>query len=260
MSFAYTGGMHMMGVPPSGGGGGDAGNIDPSDATFELVDLTDGWTKVDPDSIISGVTIDASGVHTFTYNAVNPVSSTYRLTNSVPEWPRWYRRLNIKSTDMTGDDVLIYSSYISDTTHNSTFGIECVHGLAEAPTNVTNQSNVKLAGNLLRMNNSGQKYSGAFTSNNLQVWNSQANQTRFYGHTITRKGLCIGVAGFGIKNTGVISGSGFRNYPASNTYGSAAAIYEVFALAFQSTSNPAANGDTVKMKLRRRALRYNQDS
>ena len=79
----------MMGVPPSGGGGGGGSNdIDTSDVTYETIDLTSGWTLVDPDDIIDTVTIN-SGVMTFTFNAVADVLPSHTPTNSDPQWPRW---------------------------------------------------------------------------------------------------------------------------------------------------------------------------
>ena len=99
-------------------------------------------------------------------------------------------------------------------------------------------------------------YSGAFTSTNLQIWNSQANQNVFYGHIQTRPGLALGVSGWGRKNTGVIASQGFRAHPASQTYTAAQPIYEVFVLGFRNTTTPAGAGDTVQLKLEARSIRY----
>lgn len=240
---------------PSGGGGG-GGGADLSNLSYETIDLTDGsWTLVDPLNVIQGTSI-ASGVHTFTYNAVNPIPSSTVLPNATAQQPRYYRRLNIAGTDMDTDGAFMYSTRMSGVVHSGVFDNAVYHGLAEDPlATQTVQADVNGLGTHVRITSTN-SYSGAFTSTNLQIWNSQANQTVFYGHIQTRPGLALGVSGWGRKNTGVIASQGFRNHPASQTYTAAQPIYEVFVLAFRNTTTPAGAGDTVQLKLEARSIRY----
>ena len=243
------------GGPSDGGGGG--GGADLSNLAYELIDLTDGsWTKVDPQNVIQSVSIN-SGVTTFTYNTINPIPTSTVLPNSVAEQPRWYRRLNIGGTDIDTDAAYVYSTKLSSITPNATFDNALYHGIAEDPTATqTVQADVNGLGMHVRVT-SGNSYSGAFTSTNLQIWNSQANQVDFYGHTQARPGLALGVSGWGRKNTGVIASQGFRAHPATQTYTAAQPIYEVFVLGFRNTTNPSTAGDTVAMKIEARAIVYN---
>ena len=240
---------------PSGGGGG-GGGADLSNLSYETIDLTDGsWTLVDPLNVIQGTSI-ASGVHTFTYNAVNPIPSSTVLPNATAQQPRYYRRLNIAGTDMDTDGAFMYSTRMSGVVHSGVFDNAVYHGLAEDPlATQTVQADVNGLGTHVRITSTN-SYSGAFTSTNLQIWNSQANQTVFYGHIQTRPGLALGVSGWGRKNTGVIASQGFRNHPASQTYTAAQPIYEVFVLGFRNTTTPAGAGDTVQLKLEARSIRY----
>jgi hypothetical protein len=244
------------GGPSDGGGGG--GGADLSNLAFELIDLTDGsWTKFDPLNVIQSVSIN-SGVHTFTYNTFDPAGTGNGgsvLPNNDAKQPRWYRQLNIGGTDIDTDAPYIYSTKISSVTANSTFDNSLYHGIAEDPTNTT-QVDVNGLGMHIRVT-SGESYSGAFTSTNLQIWNSQANQVDFYGYTQARPGLALGVSGWGRKNTGVIASQGFRGHPAIQTYTAAQPIYEVFVLGFRNTTNAATSGDTVAMKIEARAIVYN---
>jgi len=246
------------GGPSDGGGGG--GGADLSNLAYELIDLTDGsWIKVDPLNVIQSVSIN-SGVTTFTYNTFDPAGTGNGgsvLPNSVAKQPRWYRRLNIGGTDIDTDAAYMYSTKMSSITPNATFDNALYHGIAEDPTATqTVQADVNGLGMHVRIT-SGNSYSGAFTSTNLQTWNAQANQVDFYGHTQARPGLPLGVSGWGRKNTGVIASQGFRAHPATQTYTAAQPIYEVFVLGFRNTTNPSTAGDTVAMKIEARAIVYN---
>jgi hypothetical protein len=238
----------------SGGGGGGA---DLSNLSYEVVDLTDpSWTLVDPQNVIQSTSINGAGVLTFTYNTVNPIPSTTVLPNSTAQQPRYYRRLNIGGTDMTTDGAFLYATKMSGIVPSGVFDNAVYHGLAEDPlATQTVQADVNGLGTHVRITTAN-SYSGAFTSTNLQIWNSQSNQVDMYGYIQTRPGLALGVSGWGRKDTGVINSQGFRGHPASQLYTLGQPIYEVFVLGFRNTTVPSVAGNTVSLKLEARSIQY----
>jgi len=263
MSFAYTGGMHMMGVPPaSGGGGGGSEDIDSSDVTYETINLTTGWTLLDPDSMINTVTVN-SGVHTFTFNAVADVLPEHTPTNATPKWPRWYRRLSPNGSDCSTNQHLALFSRMSDLTRNftgsDTFGIYMLHGLHEDPTEITSRSDMKASEFFVQWNSgaSANPQFGGICNAQRTAFATGANQNRWFGHVITRPNLHIGVTGWGMKTDDTFVGNGFRQYPSSNPFSTpAVAIYEVVGLAFSNaTSDTIAAGDSITMKIMSRGMK-----
>lgn len=249
--------------PTSGGGGGGGSNdVDTSDVTYETVDLTTGWTLVDPDSIINNVAVN-SGVHTFTFNAVADVLPEHTPTNSTPKWPRWYRRLSPNGTDCNTDNHVVLFSRMSDLTRNftgsDTFGIYMLHGLHEDPTEIAVRADMKASEFFVQWNSgvSANPQFGGICNAQRTAFATGANQNRWLGHVITRPDLHIGVTGWGLKTDDTLVGNGFRQYPSSNPFTSpAVAIYEVVGLAFATaSSDTVAAGDSITMKIMSRSMK-----
>lgn len=249
--------------PTSGGGGGGSNDIDTSNVTYETVDLTTGWTLVDPSNIIDTVTVN-SGVHTFTFNAVADVLPSHTPTNSDPQWPRWYRRLSPNGTDCNTDDHVTLFSRMSDLTRNftasDTFGIYMLHGLHEDPTaTVADRSAMKASEFFVQWNSgaSANPQFGGICNAQRSAFGTSADQNRWFGHVITRPDLHIGVTGWAMKTTDVLVGNGFRQYPTANPFSSpAVAIYEVVGLAFATaSSDTVAAGDSITMKIMSRSMK-----
>lgn len=253
-----------MGAPVSSGGGGGGGSedIDSSDVTYETIDLTTGWTLLDPDSIIDTVTVN-SGVHTFTFNALADVLGEHTPTASPVKWPRWYRRLSPNGTDCNTDDHVVLLSRMSDLTRNftgsDTFGIYMLHGLHEDPTEINLRADMKASEFFVQWNSgvSAQPQAGGICNGQRTAFATSPNMNRWFGHVITRPNLHIGVTGYGMKDTDVLVGNGFRQYPTSNPFTTpAVAIYEVVGLAFSSAaSDSIAAGDSITMKIMSRGMK-----
>jgi len=87
----------------SGGGGGGGGTSGPTNAiTPEVVDLTSGWTLLDPDGLIdttygtNGAAFDSgTGITTVKFVGTSPGDAKYMpaTTSGGHFWPRWYRSI-----------------------------------------------------------------------------------------------------------------------------------------------------------------------
>jgi hypothetical protein len=87
----------------SGGGGGGGGTSGPTNViTPEVVDLTSGWTLLDPDGLIdttygtNGAAFDSgTGITTVKFVGTSPGDSKYMpaTTSGGHFWPRWYRSI-----------------------------------------------------------------------------------------------------------------------------------------------------------------------
>ena len=86
----------------SQGGGGSTG-ADLSALGFEAVDLTDGWTLYDPNSLVNSVS-HSGGINTVTMNALGAGSNDYSFTiGGNLKMPRWYK--NLSALDANGGEV-----------------------------------------------------------------------------------------------------------------------------------------------------------
>ena len=87
----------------SGGGGGVNLDAVPLGAA---IDLTDGWTLVDPQGVVdttygtNGVTF-SGGFNTVQFNAFGPGSNFNWGSTAAHEAPRWHKPLLINSVQMT---------------------------------------------------------------------------------------------------------------------------------------------------------------
>ena len=93
----------VAGFPSAGGGTSLAG------LPFESIDLTDGWTLYDPDSLIdtsygtSGVT-HSSGTNTIKMAALGSGSNDYVwTTGATSRAPRWYKLLAVSGAQVTAE-------------------------------------------------------------------------------------------------------------------------------------------------------------
>lgn len=251
----------------SGSGGGDSSNdINSGDVQYETIDLTDTneWTLVDPDSIIQSVTINASGVHTFTFNQVSDVLPEHIATNSDPQWPRWKRRFSPGGVDCSTDDHVILFTRMSDLTRNFTgsdsWGIYMMHGTYEdAESDVANNAAMHQNTFFVQWNSgvSASPQSGGITNGQRSAFATGADQNRWFGHVLTRPDLHIGVTGWALKSTDVLLGNNFRQYPSSNPFTTPAVdLFEVVGFAFtNATGDTVAAGDSFTMKIMGRTLK-----
>jgi len=125
-------------------------DIDPAAVSLQLVDLTDGsWTLEDPSGfidLVTGISIDANGLHTIPFNAITPGSNDYRNYNGANfTGPRWYRPLTISGVRATSDDAFIVHTYVEHGTVATGFDSIVTHGVCSGPTD-TVISNIQMIG------------------------------------------------------------------------------------------------------------------
>jgi len=133
--------VNVFDFPAGGANGGfvpgessESVSNDLSDLDLTLIDLTDGWTLEDPDSLINSVTY-SDGFNTVTWNALAVGSSNYNWgSGSVIRAPRWYKLLQINSVQITNIDMLLMTTRIQNDPGVNDFNQKVVCGAALSPT------------------------------------------------------------------------------------------------------------------------------
>jgi hypothetical protein len=126
------------GETASGGGGVSLDAVPFGDA----IDLTDGWTLEDPDSVVdttygtNGVTF-SGGFNTVQFNAFGANSIYNWGSTSDHHAPRWHKPLLINSVRMTSDDLIDWVSWLSLDRSIIDAQFEVVSGPCAAPTSTT---------------------------------------------------------------------------------------------------------------------------
>lgn len=113
-------------------GGGDGVSLSP--LAYNVIDLTSGFTEVEPDGMAySGVT-HAGGVNTLTFSALSVGDLKYAFTGSASEWPRHHAALNDSDgTRLTTDDSFILVVKLSSFTHPSAADLRVAVGCCLDP-------------------------------------------------------------------------------------------------------------------------------
>jgi hypothetical protein len=162
------------GSQPGGGGGADLSALG-----FTAIDLTDGFTLTDPDSLVSSTT-NASGTNKVTFNALSPGSTDYAWgAGSNQRAPRWVK--NLTATDATGGEVQIKSgdTFILQTvvefaTPDNRYAAEVVVASSVDGTSTAAAANDAMGG-LIRYNATGNISYGIFTFNGYAANASASN-------------------------------------------------------------------------------------
>lgn len=125
--------MNNMAGAVGGGGGG----VSLSGVPLQAVDLATGWTQLDPDSIVSSLSV-ASGVHTATMAALAGSSDYSLLSGANYDAFRAYRNLeDADGTRITTEDDCIVYLRMTYETPGTAFEQQLIFGICEAPTTQT---------------------------------------------------------------------------------------------------------------------------
>lgn len=163
----------------SGGASTGGGGADLSALGFTQIDLTDGFTLTDPDSLVSATT-NASGTNKVTFNALGSGSTDYAWgAGTNQRAPRWTK--NLTATDATGGEVQIQSgdTFILQTvlefaTPDNRYAAEIVVASSVDGTATAAASNDAMGG-IIRYNTTGNISYGIFTFNGYNALASASN-------------------------------------------------------------------------------------
>ena len=123
----------LFAFPAAGGAG-----VSITPLAFNTIDLTTGYTKLEPDGMgYSDVSI-AGGVNTITFNALGTGDLKYAFSGSGSEWPRHYADLNdADGTRLTTDDSFLMVVKLSNFTYPSAADFRMAVGCCVDPTSTT---------------------------------------------------------------------------------------------------------------------------
>ena len=123
----------LFAFPAAGGAG-----VSITPLAFNTIDLTTGYTKLEPDGMgYSDVSI-AGGVNTITFNALGTGDLKYAFSGSGSEWPRHYAELNdADGTRLTTDDSFLMVVKLSNFTYPSAADFRMAVGCCVDPTSTT---------------------------------------------------------------------------------------------------------------------------
>jgi hypothetical protein len=221
------------------------------DLTFTVVDLTDGWTLNDPDSLINANTF-AGGYNTITWNALGSGSQNYNPgSGSTIRAPRWYKLLKIAATQLTSDDLVLYRARLQNDETVDDFEQSICLGVCTDPTSVATNTIEGLGGNYNANTSANPKY-GVWATNGVT---SGASASAVYGEaTIASGGRHQGGGVYQVLDTdGLRVQSGSRN--GNEAWSTGVNLYEV---AFFGTNGAVTigAGEQSKIKLSRRVLTF----
>ena len=116
--------------------GGDGVSLSP--LAYNTIDLTTGYTKLEPDGLgYSGETI-AGGVNTITFNELATGDAKYTFGGADAQWPRHYADLNdADGTRLTTDDTFLMVVKLSNFTYPSAADFRVAVGCCVDPTATT---------------------------------------------------------------------------------------------------------------------------
>lgn len=146
--------------------------------TWNDIDLTDGtWQLDDPDNLVQSVSF-SNGFNTVVWNVCNPnsdqvVGREYNWgTISAKRAPRWHRNLLLNSVNITGEDYIVFNTYMRNDESVNDFNQSAVVGCsAEPDSTVTN--NLALSGGYFTKLTNGATAYGSFGKNGSATSSSQ---------------------------------------------------------------------------------------
>lgn len=136
-----------------------ASGADLSALGFVSVDLTDGWTLTDPDSLVQSVS-HSSGVNTVVMNTLASGSNNHAWGNSSTQrGPRWVKALNVQDASgsdvrITTGDYFVFQTVMEYVAPSNRFAASSVMCATPDGTALTNTDN-KLIGGIIRYQLSG---------------------------------------------------------------------------------------------------------
>lgn len=241
-----------------GGGAAPAGGADLSALGFVAVDLTDGWTLYDPDSLVASVTHSA-GVNTVTMNALGSGSNDYAWAYSATiRAPRWYKALTAPNASdveqqIVSGDTFTLSTVMQFQEPADRFATQAVIGSAFNPTS-TASADIDLIGGMLQYPTSGNPLAGAFWQQTPSLAGANANLDRSFVVHNAAAGR-MGVAGYvNVDSSGAFLASGQRAGNAS--YNDTTTNLSIVVGLGTASAATIAAGEDAKLKVFYRAVRY----
>ena len=153
---------------PSEAVGGSSG-ADLSALGFEQIDLTDGFTLTDPDSLVSATT-HSSGINKVVFNALASGSTDYAWgSGSNQRAPRWVKDLNAEDAaggevQALSGDAFILQTVVEFAAPDNRYAAEIVVASSVDGTGTAATTNDAMGG-LIRYNSTGNIQYGIFTFN-----------------------------------------------------------------------------------------------
>ena len=232
-TVAFT--ERMVGTPP-------APTYD--DLDFIEIDITDGtWTLYDPDGLVQSTSFDsATGTNTATFNAAN--SNNYQYAGTTYRAPRWYKLLQLGSTQVTTADwsqILYKIEPVSVTpTWNSRNVIGTTHNpTANSPNGIATNGGAWQKSNFIDRGVVG--YSGTSFASNAQ-------HSGYFLVTAIRGGDRIGVASSAGFNSSGAFITNKTSIPNQST-GTGSDLYIFLSFGQLSTGYPITSGDQISVKV-----------
>lgn len=161
------------------GGAAAGGGADLSALGFVEVDLTDGFTLTDPDSLVD-TTTNAAGVNKVVFNALSVGSTDYAWgAGSNQRAPRWTKNLTAPDADgaeqqIKSGDAFILQTVVEFSTPDSRYAAEVVVASSVDGTSTAAAANDAMGG-LIRYNATGNISYGIFTFNGYAANASASN-------------------------------------------------------------------------------------
>lgn len=242
----------------SGGAqGGGGGGADLSALGFTAIDITDGFTLTDPDSLVD-TSSSASGVNQVVFNALAVGSTDYAWgSGNNQRAPRWVKDLSAE--DATGGEVQVQSgdTFILQTvvqfqTPDNRFASEVVVASSVDGTGLDCFTNDAMGG-LIRYNATGNIQYGIFTFNgyasNASASNDHSTCTLLHSGVRGQGGAYVN-----LDNTGTAITGGTRN--AGMTYDNGTIGMKLMVGVGTNGSATIGAGDDVKFKAWYRVIKY----
>lgn len=250
-------GMYPVAGPPSSGGGGTS----TSGLTFETVDLTSGWTLLDPDSLVKSVT-HADGYNTVTLNALGSGSNVYNwASGTTVQAPRWYKLLSVSGDQATeATRLALTARYQNDDSVND-YNVRVVYGSASDPTNTTATTIAGAGGSYARSTSgsTGQLRPayGAWTTNAESI-NTGNNQTHAIMSQYRGNGSLGTPSVVSLDSSNDVVHNSSRSSSRNNL--GTANIYLIVGIGTRGNSDTITEDDQVRFKLGFRAVSLEADS
>ena len=146
--------------------------------TWNDVDLTDGtWTLFDPDNLVQSISF-SNGFNTIVWNVCNPNSDSavgreyHWGTIYAKRAPRWHRSLTLNSTNITGEDYILFNTYMRNDESVNDFNQGVVVGCSAEPSGITAATLALSGGYFTKLTNGATAY-GSFGKNGSSTSSSQ---------------------------------------------------------------------------------------
>ena len=209
---------------------------------LEEINLTDGWTLEDPDSLIDTVTF-SSGKNTVTWNAASGSADLVMTNGSNFRGPRWYKLLSISGQQATTATPLVLVTDIEpDNSSQSDFGQKHYIGTSHNPTSTVTDT-IKGVGAVWQINdNSTTMQMGAWTRNSTSLQSNAQNERQMMASL--RGFESLGSPAFlNIKSDDTVLSTNARASGQNAIGGSGANLYIVVALDTNANSAAISAGD-----------------